>query len=62
MNNKSDPLLISKRALASWIQIVLERIGVPNNNALEVAESLVQTSLWGIDSHGIAGFHIILTD
>ena len=54
MNNKSDPLLISKRALASWIQIVLERIGVPNNNALEVAESLVQTSLWGIDSHGIA--------
>ena len=32
----------------------LENCGVPAADACVVAESLVQTSLWGIDSHGIA--------
>ncbi len=32
----------------------LEACGVPRADAALVADSLVQTSLWGIDSHGIA--------
>jgi ureidoglycolate dehydrogenase (NAD+) len=32
----------------------LTQVGVRSSDALTVARSLVQTSLWGIDSHGIA--------
>ena len=39
--------------LAAWAQRCLEKAGVPAAEAKLVAESLVQTSLWGIDSHGI---------
>jgi ureidoglycolate dehydrogenase (NAD+) len=41
-------------ALATWGMACLRAAGVSDEDAQCVAESLVQTSLWGIDSHGIA--------
>ncbi len=45
---------ISAPALTSWAADCLARVGVDTADATTVARSLVQTSLWGIDSHGIA--------
>lgn len=39
--------------LAAWAVACLEKAGVPPEEAKLVAESLVQTSVWGVDSHGI---------
>lgn len=41
-------------ALSAWAIECLRRSRVPDDDARCLAESLVQTSLWGIDSHGIA--------
>jgi ureidoglycolate dehydrogenase (NAD+) len=41
-------------ALAGWGAACLRAHDVPEDDALLVAQSLAQTSLWGIDSHGIA--------
>lgn len=41
-------------SLAAWARRCLERLGMPPEDAGQLADSLVQTSLWGIDSHGIA--------
>ncbi|WP_427184619.1 Ldh family oxidoreductase [Bordetella bronchialis] len=41
-------------ALADWGAACLRAHDVPEEDAARVARSLVQTSLWGIDSHGIA--------
>jgi ureidoglycolate dehydrogenase (NAD+) len=41
-------------ALIEWGSACLRAAGVDEADAQCVAESLVQTSLWGIDSHGIA--------
>ena len=41
-------------ALSTWGTACLRAAGVDETDARSVAESLVQTSLWGIDSHGIA--------
>ncbi|WP_046113350.1 Ldh family oxidoreductase [Aquincola tertiaricarbonis] len=41
-------------ALRDWGRRCLQAAGVPADDARTVADSLVQTSLWGIDSHGIA--------
>ena len=41
-------------ALTTWGRACLMKVGVPERDAQCVAESLVQTNLWGIDSHGIA--------
>jgi ureidoglycolate dehydrogenase (NAD+) len=40
--------------LRRWAAGSLRACGVPRPDAALVAGSLVQTSLWGIDSHGIA--------
>ncbi len=40
-------------ALAGWAGACLRAAGVPADDAATVSEALVQTSLWGIDSHGI---------
>ncbi|HKJ96057.1 MAG TPA: Ldh family oxidoreductase, partial [Gammaproteobacteria bacterium] len=40
--------------LADWASAALRASGVPDTDARLVADSLVQTSLWGIDTHGIA--------
>jgi ureidoglycolate dehydrogenase (NAD+) len=39
--------------LAAWAVACLEKVGVPPAEAKLVGESLVQTSVWGIDSHGV---------
>lgn len=41
-------------ALTAWAIACLQSSRVPEVDARCLAESLVQTSLWGIDSHGIA--------
>ena len=41
-------------ALTAWGLACLRAAGVSEDHAQCVADSLVQTSLWGIDSHGIA--------
>src|SRR5260221_9260651 len=44
---------VARGRLAAWATACLEKAGVPRDEAKLVAESLVQTSIWGIDSHGI---------
>ncbi len=46
--------LIHHKALINWGKDCLMKLGVSASDAQFVSESLVQTSLWGIDSHGIA--------
>jgi ureidoglycolate dehydrogenase (NAD+) len=40
-------------ALAAWATACLQASGVPGEDARTVADALVRTSLWGIDSHGV---------
>jgi len=49
-----DSYFIDHERLTSWAIHCLEKVDVPEEHARLVAEALVQTSLWGIDSHGIA--------
>jgi len=42
------------QVLSSWATRCLVKSGLPNHDAAFVAGALTQTSLWGIDSHGIA--------
>jgi hypothetical protein len=44
---------VSRERLAAWAVACLSKVGVPPEEAQLVAESLVQTSVWGIDSHGV---------
>ncbi|MFO1447809.1 MAG: Ldh family oxidoreductase [Opitutaceae bacterium] len=44
----------SADSLEKWGSQCLQALGLPTPHAAFVARSLVQTSLWGIDSHGIA--------
>ena len=44
---------VSREQLESWAVACLEKVGVPPPEAKLVASSLVQTSIWGIDSHGV---------
>ena len=44
---------VSKDSLTAWAVACLEKAGVPPAEAKLVGESLVQTSVWGIDSHGV---------
>jgi len=46
--------LIQSESLIGWGKACLMKLGVSDKDARFVAECLVQTSLWGIDSHGIA--------
>lgn len=46
--------LIQAQPLADWAGVCLRSIGMPDTDASLLADSLVQTSLWGVDSHGIA--------
>lgn len=50
----ADALPYHADPLRAWGAACLRALGVPDDAAREVADSLVQTSLWGIDSHGIA--------
>jgi len=44
---------IRRERLAAWAIACLEKVGVPPDEAKLVGESLVQTSVWGVDSHGV---------
>ena len=44
---------VPRERLESWAVACLEKVGVPQPEASLVASSLVQTSAWGIDSHGV---------
>ena len=44
---------IPAERLAAWAFACLRKAGVPDPEARLVADSLVQTSVWGVDSHGI---------
>ena len=44
-----------------WAVDCLEAVGVPHDEAATVADALTQTSLWGVDSHGIARLTHYLT-
>jgi LDH2 family malate/lactate/ureidoglycolate dehydrogenase len=44
---------VSRERLTAWAVACLEKVGVPPPEARLVGESLVQTSVWGIDSHGV---------
>ena len=55
MNNMSITLRHCEApALREWARLCLSAMNVPDLDAVCLADSLVQTSLWGIDSHGIA--------
>jgi ureidoglycolate dehydrogenase (NAD+) len=44
---------VAKERLGAWALACLEKVGVPAPEAKLVADSLVQTSVWGVDSHGV---------
>ncbi|MGZ5033734.1 MAG: Ldh family oxidoreductase [Usitatibacter sp.] len=44
---------VPKERLTAWAVACLEKVGVPPPEARLVGESLVQTSVWGIDYHGV---------
>ena len=44
---------VSRDRLSSWAVACLEKVGVPPPEARLVGESLVRTSVWGVDSHGV---------
>ena len=44
---------VPRERLTTWAVSCLEKVGVPPPEAKLVGESLVQTSMWGIDSHGV---------
>jgi len=44
----------SAQALQDWISLAFQTSGLPEDDAASSAMLLVQTSLWGIDSHGVA--------
>ena len=45
---------ISAKALQDWVATAFTAAGMPAADAVRAAGLLVQTSLWGIDSHGVA--------
>jgi ureidoglycolate dehydrogenase (NAD+) len=44
---------VAQERLATWAVECLQKVGVPPPEARLVGESLVQTSIWGVDSHGV---------
>jgi ureidoglycolate dehydrogenase (NAD+) len=45
---------LSSKALTEWITRAFKSVGLQQADAICCAQMLVQTSLWGIDSHGVA--------
>jgi len=50
----ANSLLVPAEALITWAGACLRAVQMPDDDAQELAAALVQTNLWGIDSHGIA--------
>ena len=53
LQNQMSEIRISQSDCELWIANTLQAIGLNAVAAHSIAHSLVQTSLWGIDSHGI---------
>jgi ureidoglycolate dehydrogenase (NAD+) len=51
---RSDAALVPAETLRTWASRCFAAAGMTHDDATLLAQSLVQTSLWGIDSHGIA--------
>jgi ureidoglycolate dehydrogenase (NAD+) len=51
---RSDAVPVAASALRTWAASCLVAAGMSADDASLLASSLVQTSLWGIDSHGVA--------
>ena len=47
-------LLVPAQSIIDWATACLQALDMSTTDAILLAESLVQTSSWGIDSHGIA--------
>ena len=45
---------IHRDRMLAWAIECLEAVGVTPDDAKTVAGALIQTSLWGVDSHGVA--------
>lgn len=45
---------LDHKKVLDWSMKAFEKIGVPSKDAYTIANSLTETSLWGIDSHGVA--------
>jgi ureidoglycolate dehydrogenase (NAD+) len=61
VRSKKSPLkkpsaisFVGAPALVRWATASLQALNFPRKDAEQIATSLVQTSLWGVDSHGIA--------
>ena len=54
MSGGAGALNVGAAVLTDWAIACLRHFDLPEDDARCLAESLVQTSLWGIDSHGIA--------
>lgn len=50
----ANSIPVAHDALRRWATACLQAVDMPADDAAELADSLVQTSLWGVDSHGIA--------
>jgi ureidoglycolate dehydrogenase (NAD+) len=46
--------LLQAAPLQAWAEGGLVALGMPQADAMRLAASLVQTSLWGVDTHGVA--------
>ena len=49
-----DSVPVQADRITRWGAACLEKAGMLPADALQVASSLVQTSVWGVDSHGVA--------
>ena len=49
----SDAYTIEAAALKVFATVILERVGVPSDHALDAAGVLVWANLCGIDTHGV---------
>jgi ureidoglycolate dehydrogenase (NAD+) len=45
---------VDSEAILTWGKQLFQKVGLPEADASAIVEALVTTSLWGIDSHGIA--------
>jgi ureidoglycolate dehydrogenase (NAD+) len=51
---RADAALLDAATLRDWATRSFAAAGMTHDDASQLAASLVQTSLWGIDSHGVA--------
>ena len=50
----NDSVAVAAESLRDWARQAFTGVGMPPDDAALLARSLVQTSLWGVDTHGLA--------